>query len=140
MFKRSARLAVAHILIEKQIRQSRNDQHVGGPRRKHFGDAPDEFRELKTGKGACDANETVELGWFKTALSGKPGDEQGTDLVRAIQIQNAFPVEQNPRKKVMREALNFGAPVQDREGTVGQEPRGSRPLAVPFSMLRWVSS
>ena len=77
MFKRGTGLAVPYILIEKQIGQRRDDQHVGGLRRKNSGDAPDEFGRVKTGKGPCDANETVQLGWFKIALSGKPGDEQG---------------------------------------------------------------
>ena len=101
MFKRSARRAVLHILIEIQIRQGRDDQHVSGELHKLFRNTPNELGQLKTGKGARDPNQIVERGWFEAAPSGKASDEQRTDLVRPVQIQDPFLAEQDPRKEVM---------------------------------------
>jgi hypothetical protein len=73
-------------------------------------------------KGARDPNQIVEGGWFETAAPGKVGDQERTDLIGAVQIQNPFLMEQNPRKEVMREPLDFWAAVQNGEGVVGQDP------------------
>ncbi len=94
--------------------------------RKDFRDTSDEFGQLKTGKGACDANEAIERGWVKTALSSKTRYEEWADLIRTVQIQNPFLVEQNPRKEVMREPLHFRAAVKDGERAVGENPRVRR--------------
>src|SRR5439155_8386561 len=69
MFKRSARFPVPNILIEIQIRQCRDDEHVGGKSLQSLGHTPDEFGQLKTRKGARDADEAIYGRWVNTAFS-----------------------------------------------------------------------
>jgi hypothetical protein len=61
-------------------------------------------------------------GGFEVSFPGKPGNEKRTDLVGAVQIQNPFLVEQNPRKKVMGEVLDFGTAVEYGERAIGKDP------------------
>src|SRR5260370_4067849 len=69
MFKRSARFPIPNILVEIQVRQRRDDEHVGGQSLQSLGHTSDEFGQLKTGKGARDANEPVHARWVKAAFS-----------------------------------------------------------------------
>jgi hypothetical protein len=69
MFKRSARFPIPNILIEIQVRQRRDDEHVGGKSLQSLGHASDEFGQLKTGEGARDANEAIHARWVNATFS-----------------------------------------------------------------------
>src|SRR2546421_569857 len=69
MLKGSPRFPIPNILIEIQVRQGRDDEHVGRKSLQSFGHTSDEFGQLKTGKGARDANEAIYGRWVKTTLS-----------------------------------------------------------------------
>src|SRR5216684_2408921 len=88
MFKRSARFPIPNILVEIQVRQRRDDEHVGGKSLQSLGHTSDEFSQLKTGKGARDANEAVHARWVKAAFSRETRQEERADLVCAVQVQN----------------------------------------------------
>src|SRR5712664_1197143 len=63
MFKGSPRLPIPNILIEIQVWQGRDDEHVGRKSLHSLGDTSDEFGQLKTGKGTRDANEAIHARW-----------------------------------------------------------------------------
>jgi hypothetical protein len=69
VFEGSTRFPIPDIIIEVQVRQSCDYEHVGGKFPKSLGHTADEFGQLKTGKGARDANEAVHARWVKAAFS-----------------------------------------------------------------------
>src|SRR5882762_2759437 len=69
MFKGSPRFPIPNILIEMQVRQGRDDAHVGRKSLQSFGHTSDEFGQLKTGKCARDANEAIHARWLNAAFS-----------------------------------------------------------------------
>src|SRR5205807_7353041 len=71
MFKRSARFPIPNILVEIQVRQRRDDEHVGGKSLQSLGHTSDEFGQLKTGKGARHSNQAIHVRWLNTAFSRK---------------------------------------------------------------------
>src|SRR5205823_2657800 len=69
MFEGSARFPIPNILVEIQVRQRRDDEHVGRKFLQSLGNTSNEFGQLKTGKGARNTNEAVHAGWVKAAFS-----------------------------------------------------------------------
>jgi len=69
MFKRSARFPIADILVEIQVRYSSDDKHVHRKSLQSLRHTSDEFSQLKTGKGARDAKEAINVRWVNTAFS-----------------------------------------------------------------------
>jgi hypothetical protein len=97
--------------------------HVRGECGKYFRHAADEFGQLKTREGARDANESVQFGGWEVSFSGESRNEERADLIGAVDIENPSLLEQNPRKEIMGEALNFGTTVKHAERLIGQDPR-----------------
>lgn len=123
MFERCTRFSIPDILIEKQIRQGSDDKNVGSKRFKNFRDTPDKFCQLKAGERSRHSNEGVESRRLKSAFSGKTRDQEWADLIRTVEIKNAPPIEQDSRKKVVRESRHFRAAVEKSQFVVGQYPR-----------------
>ena len=71
MFKGSPRFPIPNILIEIQVRQGRDDEHVGRKSLQSFGHTSDELGQLKTGKGVRDANEAIHARWLNAAFSSE---------------------------------------------------------------------
>ncbi|MGO8908376.1 MAG: hypothetical protein ACLQDM_03465, partial [Bradyrhizobium sp.] len=93
--------SIPDILVEKQIRQGSDNQNVGIKRLQKSRNTPDEFRQLKTRKGAGDSNEAIKDGGVKTAFLCKTGYQQRADLICAVEIEHSFPVQKNSRKEVV---------------------------------------
>jgi hypothetical protein len=90
VFERSAGLPIPNILVEIQVRQSCNDEHVGRKFLQSLGHTSDKFGELKTRKGARDTNEAIHARWVNAAFSCETCYQEWTDLVCAVQIKNLF--------------------------------------------------
>src|SRR5216683_6112272 len=123
MFERCTGFSIPDILIEKQIRQGSDDKNVGSKRFKKFRYTPDKFCQLKTGKRSGDPNEGVESRWLKSSLPRETRNQEWADLIRTVEIKNAPLIEQDSRKKVVREARHFRAAVENSQCAVGQYPR-----------------
>src|SRR6202035_5842656 len=113
MVKRCTGFSIPHILIEKQIRQGSDNKNVGSKRPKNVWHTPDQFCQLKTGKRSGHSNEGVESRWFKSTLPCETRNQERADLIRAIEIKNAPLIEQDSRKKVVRESRHFRAAVEN---------------------------
>src|SRR3984957_17379354 len=122
MFERCTRVSLPDILIEKQIRQGSDDKDVGGKRPKNFRDTPDKFCQLKAGKRSGHPNEGVESRRVKSAFPRETRYQERADLIRTVEIKNAPLIEQDSRKKVVRELRHFRASVQNSECAIGQYP------------------
>jgi hypothetical protein len=90
MLKRSARFPIPNILVEIQVRQGRDDKRIGRKVLKSLGHTSHEFGELKTSKGARDANEAIHARWVNTSFSREPRQEERADLICAVQVENLF--------------------------------------------------
>ena len=123
MFERCTRFSIPDILIEKQIRQGSDDKNVGSKRFKKVRDTPDQFCQLKAGKRSGHTNEGVESRRVKSAFPRETRDQERADLIRTVEIKNAPLIEQDSRKKVVRESRHFRAAVEKRQFVVGQCPR-----------------
>src|SRR6266481_10161317 len=89
VFEGSARFPIPNIFIEIQVRQGCDNEHVGGKFLQSLGHTSDEFGQLKTGKGARDANEAVHARWVKAAFSRETRQEERADLVCALQVKES---------------------------------------------------
>src|SRR6266403_746480 len=69
VLKRSPRFPIPNILIEIQVRHSRDNEDGGRKRFENSRDAAHEFRQLKAGKSSGDSNETIYARWVNTVLS-----------------------------------------------------------------------
>ena len=123
MFERCTRFSIPDILIEKQIRQGSDDKNVGTKRFKNFRDTPDKFCQLKAGKRSGHPNEGVESRRVKSAFPRETRDQERANLIRTVEIKNAPLIEQDSRKKVVRESRHFRAAVEKSQFVVGQYPR-----------------
>src|SRR5580693_4391307 len=123
MFERCTRFSIPDILIEEQIRQGSDDKNVGSKRFKNFRDTPDQFSQLKAGKRSGHPNEGVESRGGKSAFPCETRDQERADLIRTVEIKNAPLIEQDSRKKVVRESWHFRAAVENGKCPVGQYPR-----------------
>src|ERR1700694_2075686 len=123
MFERCTRFSIPDILIEKQIRQGSDDKNVGSKRLKNCRHTPDKFCQLKTRKRSGHPNEGVESGRVKSAFPRETRYQERADLIRTVEIKNAPLIEQDSRKKVMRESWHFRAAVENGKCPVGQYPR-----------------
>src|SRR5437762_3147705 len=119
MFKRSARFPIPNILVEIQVRQRRDDEHVGGKSLQSLGHTSDEFSQLKTGKGSCDANQAIHAGCVNPAFSRETRKEERADLVCAVQVKNLFLSEEKSWQEVMGEPGHFGTAIKDGQSPVG---------------------
>src|ERR1700680_5146874 len=123
MSERCTGFLISDILIEKQIRQGSDDKNVGSKRPKNFRDTADKFCQLKAGKRSGHPNEGVESRRVKSAFPRETRDQERADLIRTVEIKNAPLIEQDSRKKIMRESRHFGTAVENGECPVGQYPR-----------------
>src|ERR1700693_6027302 len=122
MFERRTGFSIPDILIEKQIRQGSDDKNVGSKRPKNFRHTPDKFCQLKTCKRSGHPNEGVEGRRVKSAFPRETRDQERADLIRTVEIKNAPLIEQDSRKKIVRQSRQFRAAVQNSECAVGQYP------------------
>src|ERR1700692_3830318 len=113
MFERCTGVSIPDILIEKQIRQGSDDKNVGSKRFKNFRYTPDQFCQLKAGKRSGHPNEGVETRRVKSAFPRETRDQERADLIRTVEIKNAPLIEQDSRKKVVRESRHFGTAVEN---------------------------
>jgi hypothetical protein len=123
MFERCTGFSIPDILIEKQIRESSDDKNVGSKRPKNFRHTPDKFCQLKTRKRSGHPNEGVESRRLKSAFPRETRYQERADLIRTVEIKNAPLIEQDSRKKVVRESRHFRAAVENSTCAVGQYPR-----------------
>src|ERR1700674_3811819 len=123
MFERCTGFPIPDILIEKQIRQGSDDKNVGSKRPKNFRHTPDKFCQLKTRKRSGHPNEGVEGRRVKSAFPRETRDQERADLIRTVEVKNAPLIEQDSRKKVMRESWHFRASVENSQCAGGQDPR-----------------
>src|SRR5580658_6557633 len=123
MFERCTGFSIPDILIEKQIRQGSDDKNVGSKRFKNCRDTPDQFCQLKAGKRSGHPNESVESRRVKPAFPRETRNQERADLIRTVEIKNAPLIEQDSRKKVVRESRHFWAAVENSTCAVGQYPR-----------------
>src|ERR1700674_6129521 len=123
MLERCTRFSIPDILIEKQIRQGSDDKNVGSKRFKNFRDTPDKFCQLKTGERSGHSNEGVESRRVKFTFPRETRNQERTDLIRTVEIKNAPLIEQDSRKKVVREWRRFRAAVENSQCAGGQDPR-----------------
>lgn len=123
MFERCTRFSIPDILIEEQIRQGSDDKYVGSKCPKNFWDTPDKFCQLKAGKRSGHPNEGVESRRLKSTFPRETRYQEGADLIRTVEIKNATLIEQDSRKKVVRQARRFGASVDNSTSAVWQYPR-----------------
>ena len=123
MFERCTGFSIPDILVEKQIRQGSDDKNVGSKRPKNFRDTPDKFRQLKASKRSGHTDEGIESRRVKAAFPRKTRYQEWADLIRTVEIKNAPLIEQDSRKKVVRESWHFRAAVEKSQFAVGQYPR-----------------
>src|SRR6202171_2202373 len=123
MFERCTGFSIPDILIEKQIGQGSDDKNVGSKRPKNFRDTPDKFCQLKAGKRSGHPNEGVESRRVKSAFPRETRYQEWADLIRTVEIKNAPLVQQDSRKKVVRESRHFRAAIENSDCAVGQYPR-----------------
>src|ERR1700730_17157186 len=123
MFERCTGFSIPDILIEKQIGQGSDDKNVGSKRSKKSRDTPDKFCQLKAGKRSGHPNEGVEGRRVKSAFPRETRDQERADLIRTVEIKNAPLIEQDSRKKVVRESRHFGTAIENRKCPVWQYPR-----------------
>jgi len=69
MFKGSPRFSFPNVLIEIEVRQGRDDEHVGRKFLQSLRHTSNQFGKLKTSKGARDANEPIYGRRVNTAFS-----------------------------------------------------------------------
>ena len=70
-------------------------------------------------------------GRVETTLPSKTRNEEWTDLIRTVQVENLlFLDEQNSRKEVVRESRHFRAAVIKRKRTTRKNPRLRRRLSI----------
>src|ERR1700693_887566 len=119
MLERCAGLSIPDILIEKQIRQGSDDKNVGSKCFKNFRDTPDKFRQLKAGERSGHPNEGVESRRVKSAFPRETRYQERADLIRTVEIKKAPLIEQDSRKKVVRESRHFRAAVENSTCAVG---------------------
>ena len=77
------------------------------------------FGQLKTRKGASDANEAIHFRWLNAAFSGETRKEERADLVCAVQIENLFFREEQSWQEVVRKPGHFGTPIKDGQRALG---------------------
>ena len=123
MFKRCTGFSIPDILIEKQIRQGSDNKNVGSKRSKNLRHTSDKFCQLKASKRSGHPNEGVESSRFKSAFPRETRYQERADLIRTVEIKNAPLIEQDSRKKVVRESRHFGASVENSTSAVRQYPR-----------------
>jgi hypothetical protein len=123
MVERCTSFSIPDILIEKQIRQGSDDKNVGSKRFKNCRDTPDKFCQLEAGKGSGHPNEGVESRRGKSAFPRETRYQERANLIGTVEIKNAPLIEQDSRKKVVRESRHFRAAVEKSQLVVGQYPR-----------------
>ena len=73
--------------------------------------------------GSGHPNEGVEGRRVKSAFPRETRYQEWADLIRAVEIKHAPLIEQDSRKKVVRESRHFRAAVENSKSAVGKNPR-----------------
>lgn len=127
--ERSRGFGFAHVFVEIEVRQRRDDH---GARRKFFEqprDAREQLGHLKAGERARDAHAVVErrrsrrIG--RPARAREPRQEQRVEAVRAVEDERRLALRYQARQEVMEEARDVGMAVEDGEAGFRERPEAA---------------
>src|SRR5579863_10399926 len=98
--ERHSSVAIAHVLVEVQVRQRRYNQRVGGEFFDETRQAHQQFGQLKTSERPRHANPPVEFRRRNSSLPRQARNQQRVKPVRAVQAQHLFSFGQQARQKI----------------------------------------
>ena len=140
--ERHACVPITDVLVEVEIRERRDDEHLGGEVREEPRHARHQLRQLEAGEGAGNADAPAKLAELNAALALMPSGRAGQALeearvkgVRAVEDQNVFVRLDQPRQKIMAQPRRFPQAVIERQAALRQPP-GLRQPAGRLPRLR----
>ena len=120
--KRHTGVALAHVLVEVEVRQRRHNQRVGGKFFKQARHAHQQLRQLKTGERPRHADAAVELRRLASPLPRQPRNQQRVKPVRTVQTQHLLPFRQQPRQEIVEQPRRLRPPIKHRQPGRRQRP------------------